>query len=47
MLIPGTFSAGIGRIATINIAADVGHGSPIHKPVNVLKAFYVLNSRLT
>lgn len=44
VLIPGTFSAEMGRLAAINIAADLGHTSPIHKPVNVLKAFYVLDS---
>jgi len=44
VLIPGTVSAEMGRVAAANIAADLGHGSPVRKPANALKAFYVLDS---
>lgn len=44
VLIPGTVSAEMGRAAAANIAADLGHGSPVRKPASALKSFYVLDS---
>lgn len=44
VLIPGTVSAEMGRVAAANIAADLGHGQPVHKPASTLKSFYVLDS---
>lgn len=44
VLILGTVSAEMGRVAAVNIAADLGHGSPVRKPASALKSFYVLDS---
>jgi sulfide:quinone oxidoreductase len=44
VLIPGTASAEMGRVAATNIAADLGYGSPIEKPATAMKSFYVLDS---
>jgi sulfide:quinone oxidoreductase len=44
VLITGAVSAEMGRIAAANIAADLGHGQPVSKPIESPKAFYVLDS---
>jgi sulfide:quinone oxidoreductase len=44
VFIPGTASAEMGRVAAINIAADLGYGEPLEKPATVMKSFYVLDS---
>ncbi len=44
LLVTGTMSAEMGRIAANNIAAELGHGQAIPKPPDALKAFYVLDS---
>jgi sulfide:quinone oxidoreductase len=44
VLITGTVSAEMGRVAAANIAADLGYGSPVRKPASALKSFYVLDS---
>lgn len=44
VFIPGTASAEMGRVAAINIAADLGYGAPVEKSVKEMKSFYVLDS---
>jgi len=44
LLLTGTMSAEMGRAAAHNIAADLGYGQAIPKSLEVLKAFYVLDS---
>ena len=44
LLITGTMSAEMGRAAANNIAADLGFGQAVPKSLEVLKAFYVLDS---
>jgi hypothetical protein len=44
VLVPGTASAEMGRVAAANIAADFGYGKPIEKPATAVKSFYVLDS---
>jgi sulfide:quinone oxidoreductase len=44
VLVPGTVSAEMGRIAATNIAADLGYGEPVEKPATAMKSFYVLDS---
>ncbi len=44
LLLTGTMSAEMGRAAARNIAADLGYGQAIPKSLEVLKAFYVLDS---
>lgn len=44
VLVPGTVSAEMGRVAAANMAADLGYGEPVEKPANALKSFYVLDS---
>ena len=44
VFVPGTASAEMGRIAAINIAADLGYGSRIEKPATAMKSFYVFDS---
>ena len=44
VLVPGTASAEMGRVAAMNIAADLGYGEPVEKPVTEIKSFYVLDS---
>lgn len=44
VLVPGTASAEMGRVAAANIAADLGYGRPLKKPATALKSFYVLDS---
>jgi sulfide:quinone oxidoreductase len=44
VLVPGTASAEMGRIAAANIAADLGYGEPVEKPATAMKSFYVLDS---
>lgn len=44
VLIPGTVSAEMGRVAAVNMAADLGHGQPVEKPASMMKSFYVLDS---
>jgi sulfide:quinone oxidoreductase len=41
---PGTASAEMGRVAAINIAADLGYGEPVEKSAKEMKSFYVLDS---
>jgi sulfide:quinone oxidoreductase len=44
VLVPGTASAEMGRVAAANIAAALGYGRPIQKPATAMKSFYVLDS---
>jgi sulfide:quinone oxidoreductase len=44
VLVPGTASAEMGRIAAANIAADLGYGEPVEKSAKEMKSFYVLDS---
>jgi sulfide:quinone oxidoreductase len=44
VFIPGTASAEMGRVAAINIAADLGYGESVKKPATAMKSFYVLDS---
>ena len=44
VFIPGTASAEMGRVAAINMAADLGYGEPVEKPATAMKSFYVLDS---
>ncbi len=44
VFIPGTASAEMGRLAATNIAADLGYGEPVEKPVTAMKSFYVMDS---
>jgi sulfide:quinone oxidoreductase len=44
VFIPGTASAEMGRVAAINMAADLGYGEPVEKPASAMKSFYVLDS---
>jgi len=44
VLVPGTASAEMGRIAAANIAADLGYGRSTQKPATEMKSFYVLDS---
>lgn len=44
VLVPGTASAEMGRVAAANIAADLGYGQPIEKPATAMKSFYVFDS---
>lgn len=44
VLVTGTVSAEMGRIAATNIAADLGHGIMVEKSAASLKSFYVLDS---
>ncbi len=44
VLVTGTVSAEMGRIAAANIAADLGHGERLRRPAGMLKSFYVLDS---
>jgi sulfide:quinone oxidoreductase len=44
VLLPGSVSAEMGRVAAVNIAADLGHAQPVAKPPEALKAYYVLDS---
>lgn len=45
ILVTGTVSAEMGRVAAHNIAADLGYRDPLARPLDALKAFYVLDSR--
>lgn len=46
VLVPGTASAEMGRIAAVNIAADLGYGQSMEKPATAMnmKSFYVFDS---
>ena len=44
VLVPGTASAEMGRVAAANIAADLGYGEPVEKSAKEMKSFYVLDS---
>lgn len=44
VLVPGTVSAEMGRLAATNLAADLGYGQPQKRPAGALKSFYVLDS---
>ena len=44
VFIPSTASAEMGRVAAINMAADLGYGEPVEKPATAMKSFYVLDS---
>jgi len=44
VFVPGTASAEMGRIAAANIAADLGYGERVEKPVTTMKSFYVFDS---
>jgi sulfide:quinone oxidoreductase len=44
VMLPGTASATMGRIAAANLAADLGHGALVRRDVSQLKSFYVLDS---
>ena len=46
VLVTGAMSAEMGRVAALNIAADLGHGEPVARPVHEIRAFYVLDSGL-
>jgi sulfide:quinone oxidoreductase len=44
VFMPGTASAEMGRLAAMNIAADLGYGELLEKPATEMKSFYVLDS---
>jgi sulfide:quinone oxidoreductase len=44
VLVPGTASAGMGRIAANNLAADLGYGELRKGSADPIKSFYVLDS---
>lgn len=44
VLITGAVSAEMGRVAAANMAADLGHGQPVAKPPQAIKALYVLDA---
>lgn len=44
VLVPGTASAEMGRVAAANLAADLGHGAAVRQPPGAQKSFYVLDS---
>jgi len=44
VLVPGTVSAEMGRMAATNMAVDLGYGKPVRKPPDALKSFYVFDS---
>lgn len=44
VLIPGTVSAEMGRVAAMNLAADMGYGELKKRPTAALKSFYVFDS---
>ena len=44
VFVPGTVSAEMGRLAAVNLSADLGYGEMQKKPAGALKSFYVLDS---